>query len=115
MYICSSMIKGSTYHSLLATFVEEYGRFERQGKQEDLDLHYPSCTDIRLAKSVSYPTSNGNWKVDLIVKPIPGKLDFRRQPLRTCRNEKEARILAAYTEKVMSSDALEDEIPFSSN
>ncbi len=109
------MQKGTTYHQLLSSYIESVGRHERQAHQADLALDYPSCADIRLAKAVSFLLPTGEWQVDLIVKPISGNWTFRRQVLRKCRNQREAQILAAYSEKVMQADPLEADGFFSFN
>jgi hypothetical protein len=101
------MQKGTTYHQLLSSYIEGIGQHERQACQADLALDYPSCADIRLAKAVSFSLPTGEWQVDLIVKPIPGEWTFRRQVLRKCRNQREAQILAAYSEKVMEVNKME--------
>jgi len=109
------MQKGTTYHRLLSHYVESIGQHERQASQADLALDYPACADIRLAKAVSFLLPTGEWQVDLIVKPRAGNWAFRRQVLRKCRNQREAQILAAYSEKVMQAGKKEVDSYFSFN
>ncbi len=109
------MQKGITYHKLLSDFVEASGICDRHGCLEDLDSDRPACVDIWLAQAVCHPLPNGEWSVDLIVKPEPGNFSFRRLHLRRCRNQKEAEILAAYSRKVMQAVEQEEEEPFPFN